>query len=415
MQQRGPAVEVDGLSKVYKCYTRPADLMLELLTGRARYTEHWALRDLAFSIRRGEVVGIVGRNGAGKSTLLKILSGTLDWTAGRVSVDGAVSAILELGTGFHPEYSGRDNIYMGGMCLGMSRQEVNRKFDSIVEFSELAEFIDRPFKTYSTGMQARLTFATAVAVEPDIFIIDEALSVGDVLFQEKCFRKIREIAAGGSTVLFVTHSYPIIYDLCTRALLLHRGSLLTDDIPKKVGYAYEKLLAEERGGQPVALSYGKDGDGAEAADARVLDVAVLNEEGVSVATLQHGRRYTVRVRCVSFRDLSSVSVGIALQRPNGNLLYNTNTFALGQRISAAAGHILDIRFSLECRLGGGEYLIASGVSHMKSESDYQVLHVLREGAVVAVIGRDYFGGDIDLAATVDSVEQQPNVLTPTGP
>lgn len=400
-------IDAAGLSKVYKIYRRPADLLLEIATGRPRHAEHRALQDVTFSVRRGEVVGLIGRNGAGKSTLLKILTGTLDWTAGRLRVDGSVSAILELGSGFHPEYSGRDNIYMGGMCLGMSRGELDLKVDSIIDFSELREVIDQPFKTYSTGMQARLTFATAVSVNPDIFIVDEALSVGDVLFQEKCFRKIREIASSGATILFVTHAYPLIYDLCDRALLLHRGVLLADDQPKKVGYAYEKLLAEERGGQPVALSYGRALPAHTAdTDAHVLEGVVLNREGVEVTTLFHGERYIIRLRCLCLRDLPSASVGFILQKPNGHVIYTVNTAVLGHRVKADAGEILEVRFSFSCLLGTGQYLLAGGISRMKGEADYQVLHVLREASVITAIGNERFGGDVDLGSTVEAIERR---------
>ncbi len=405
MSGLGDVIEAAGLSKVYKLYRRPSDLLVELATRRVRHSEHWALRDVTFSVRRGEVVGIIGRNGAGKSTLLKILTGTLDSTAGRLRVDGAVSAILELGTGFHPDYTGRDNIYMGGMCLGMSRAELDRKVDSIIDFSELREVIDQPFKTYSTGMQARLTFATAVSVEPDIFIVDEALSVGDVLFQEKCFKKIREIASSGATVLFVTHSYPLIYDICSRALLLHRGVLVADDQPKEVGYAYEKLLAEERGGRPVALSKGRsaaepDGD----AEAHVVDAVFLNRDGIEVTTLYHRQPYVIRIRCLCLGDLPSASVGFILQKPNGHVIYTTNTVVLGHRLTAAAGEVLEVRFGFTCLLATGEYLLAGGISRMKGDMDYQVLHVLREASVVTAIGNERFGGDVDLGSTVEAVE-----------
>ena len=219
------AISVAGLSKTYKVYPKPADLLREIFTRRTQHDLYHALTDINFDVKRGECVGIIGPNGAGKSTLLKIIAGTLSPTVGDVTVRGKVSAILELGTGFHPEYSGRDNVFLGGMCLGMSRAEMERKFDWIVEFSELGEVIDKPFKTYSSGMQARLTFATAISVEPEILIIDEALAAGDSYFVVKCGRRVRELCESGATVLFVSHSTHQVATLCDRAVWIDGGKM----------------------------------------------------------------------------------------------------------------------------------------------------------------------------------------------
>lgn len=241
---RPTAVRVAGVSKAYKIYDNNSDLLREVFTGKHRHRDHWALKDISFEIARGEIVGIIGPNGSGKSTLLKIITGLLDATSGSVEVNGRVSAILELGTGFHPDFTGRENIITGGMCIGMSRDEIEAKLPWIIEFSELESVIDQPFRTYSSGMQARLTFSTAIAVDPEVFIVDEALAAGDAYFVAKCMKRIREICNSGATVLFVSHGTGQVAMLCDSAIWIENGHLREFGPAREVTRRYDYSVHE---------------------------------------------------------------------------------------------------------------------------------------------------------------------------
>ncbi len=243
-EENDVVIGVRDLGKCYRVYKSPRDRLKQALWRGKKcfFREFWALRGVSLDVRRGETVGVIGRNGCGKSTLLQLVCGTLSPSIGGVDVNGKVAALLELGAGFNPEFSGRDNIYTNGAVLGLSRAEIDARFDDIVEFSELGEFIDQPVKVYSSGMYVRLGFAVAASIEPDILVVDEALAVGDEAFQRKCFARIERIKARGGTILFVSHSVGLVVQLCDRAVLLDHGELLLDGHPKKVAEAYHKLL-----------------------------------------------------------------------------------------------------------------------------------------------------------------------------
>lgn len=246
------AIRVSNLSKCYHIYDRPEDRLkqsivprLQRLAGRQSknyFREFWALKDVSFEVKKGETVGIIGRNGSGKSTLLQIICGTLAPTSGSVETNGRIAALLELGSGFNPEFTGRENVYMNGAVLGLSKEEIDARYDDIVAFADIGNFIEQPVKTYSSGMVVRLAFAVAINVDPQILVVDEALSVGDELFQRKCFSRIEAIKSSGATILFVSHSGATVVELCDRTILVDSGELLTFGAPKTVVGQYQKLL-----------------------------------------------------------------------------------------------------------------------------------------------------------------------------
>jgi len=246
------SIRVEGLGKRYEIYAQPADRLKQMVLprvqravhrpARAYFNEFWALRDVNFDVKRGETVGIVGRNGSGKSTLLQMICGTLTPTLGSISVQGRIAALLELGAGFNPEFTGKENVRLSGLLYGLSDEELRERYQAILDFAEIDDFIDQPVKTYSSGMYVRLAFAVAINVSPDILVVDEALSVGDEAFQRKCFARIDAIRRNGATVLFVSHAANTVVELCDRALLLDHGELLTAGTPKFVVSRYQKIL-----------------------------------------------------------------------------------------------------------------------------------------------------------------------------
>jgi len=252
MSSEDSSIQVKDLSKRYEIYSQPADRLKQMVLprmqrairrpSRAYFNEFWALRDVSFNVRRGETIGIVGRNGSGKSTLLQMICGTLTPTLGEVTVNGRIAALLELGAGFNPEFTGHENVRLSGLLYGLSEEELRNRYDAILDFAEIGNFIDQPVKTYSSGMYVRLAFAVAINVSPDILVVDEALSVGDEAFQRKCFARIDAIRKAGATILFVSHAASTVSELCNRALLLDHGELLTQGSPKYVVSRYQKLL-----------------------------------------------------------------------------------------------------------------------------------------------------------------------------
>lgn len=384
---RDVALSCRGLSKTYRVYRHPSDVLREVLTGRRYAIERDVLKAIDLEVRRGEVVGILGRNGAGKSTLLRIVAGTLEATAGTVQLDGRVTAILELGTGFHPEYSGRENIALGGLCLGMSRQEAARKAPDIIAFSELEAVIDQPFRTYSTGMQARLTFATAISVDPDILIVDEALSVGDAKFQMKCFARMAELRRRGTTILFVSHDINAVTTFCDRAVILESGRVFAQGEAKAMCSEYLRLLfgpadatppvhgrtfdegeraAPAIAGAPAAGVPARQqfGDGAIALEA----YGIVDAQGREVHLLESGRSYRLHFRGRCVRPVAHVSCGFAVKNRFGTVVFGVTNVSRGEPIDdLQPGEMLQITTDLTMWLAAGDYFVNLGFGHATGE------------------------------------------------
>src|SRR6516164_1389449 len=307
-------VLVQNVSKLYRLYRRPSDRLWELLPRvRPRHTDFWALRDVSLQVDKGETLGIVGPNGSGKSTLLEIVSGILQPTSGRVLTRGRTAALLELGAGFNPEFTGRENVYLNGEIMGLSRAQIAKAMPSIEAFAEVGEFIERPVKEYSSGMSVRLAFSTAIHVEPEVLIVDEALAVGDAVFANRCVRKFEELRDRRVTVLFVSHDLGLVKQLSHRAILLLHGRIEAEGSPNDVinryiGLVLERQQSAAKRDDRVRGSF-RHGDGS----SEIVGVQILNAEGREVASLASGEPVTVRVRSRFHRAVSDPMAGILLR------------------------------------------------------------------------------------------------------
>ncbi len=391
-----PMIRVAGLSKSFRVYARPRDILLEVLLRRPRHKEFAALRDVSFEIGQGEIVGVLGRNGAGKSTLLKLLAGTLEPTAGTSKVAGRVSAILELGTGFHPDHTGRENALLGAICLGMSRREARAHLDAIIAFAELGDFADQPFRTYSSGMQARLTFATAVAVTPDVLIVDEALAVGDARFQLRCFDRIREMRDAGCTVLFVSHSSEQVTSLCTRAMLLEKGSLLEFGEPSFVTRAYHRLLFGAS--QSIAAADGAHAMGS--GEWQITSYELVDEYGSRVDLLRAGARYTLRFEATGDVPIGDLVAGFRIRDLQGVTAFATDTlFVDGRALAVEPQSKAAFALHFTCHLAGGRYFVSFGIAR----EDGRKLDYRYDAFEIAVFSKRnvYESALVDLDASIE--------------
>jgi lipopolysaccharide transport system ATP-binding protein len=404
------ALRVENVSKQYRIYATPADRLKETLSRgwMKRHKEFWALKDISFEIEKGTTTGIVGPNGSGKSTLLQIITGTVEPTHGEVWHEGRVAALLELGAGFNPEFTGLENTFMNASLMGFSRRETERLLPDIERFAEIGEFIHQPVKTYSSGMYVRLAFSIAISASPDILIVDEALAVGDAIFQHRCLRRIKEMQESGVTIFFVSHDPNAVRALCSRAILLNDGRMIADGDPPDVLNHYQKIImARERAFETSALkseqSSGNEqemraeqmsplapvfrhGDGS----AQVLSVQLINSDGDPVKIVETGEPVSVRFRVAFQKPIEHPVFGFLIRNRHGIHVYGTNTELQGLSIDpVAAGEVIEISFSFECMLAPDSYSITVA-SHSPDAISFDWLDCVAYFQVTSLLRMDGF-------------------------
>jgi len=410
------AIKVNNLTKIYKLYDSPQDRLKEALhpLRRKYHKDFFALDDMSFQIRKGETVGIIGQNGAGKSTLLKTITGVLTPSSGSITVNGKISALLELGAGFNPQLTGLENVYFNGTIMGFSREQIDTKLEDILSFADIGDFIRQPVKTYSSGMFIRLAFAVAVNVEPEILIVDEALSVGDMMFQAKCYDKIKSLMAGGVTTLFVTHNMNTISSLCNYAYMLDGGKVFAQGPPNEVTQSYFRLQRErEHTRQEKTATANKptgdsvkplpqaekkpEGERFITGIAKITDFKVFNHDDEETVALKTGSKFSVWMRVVFGGGVENPCVGMMIKNLQGqNLLgvhsYHERRMCFGIK---QPGDEMSVTFTCKMLLNPGRYMLNLAVSEHITDTEYKSIDIQNNIAVLEVFGKEFAFGLID--------------------
>ncbi len=364
-------LEIQHVSKLYRLYRRPLDRLIEALpfSSHTRHTDFWALDNVSFSVAKGEIVSIVGPNGSGKSTLLQIAAGILQPTSGRVKAHGRIAALLELGAGFNPEFTGRENVLLNGEIMGLSRAAIDQALPRIEEFAGIGQFIHRPVKEYSTGMYVRLAFSTAIHVDPDILIVDEALSVGDAIFAARCVQKFEELKARGVTTLFVSHDLGLVKRLSHRAVFLLNGHIEAIGAPRDVVNRYVGLVHQRQANaaaDPTSLNASfRHGDGA----STIEQIEILDSAGQPTSTVIRGDRTTIRIRARFRQARENPIAGLLIRNRLGIDVYGTNTrFEQVPLGTYSPGELLEVDFTFDCWLARHEYTLTAAIQNADGSS-----------------------------------------------
>lgn len=413
------AINVEHISKVYKLYRGKVDRLKDALHigGAKNYQEYHALSDVSFEVKRGETVGLIGTNGAGKSTLLKTITGVLTPSAGQIEVNGKISALLELGAGFNMEYTGLENIYFNGTLLGYTKEQMEERVPKIVEFAGIGDYIHQPVKTYSSGMFARLAFAMAINVEPDILIVDEALSVGDIYFQSKCFKKMDEIKRNGTTILLVTHDMSSVVKYCDKVVVLNHGKVVKEGNPKEMVDIYKKILVnqydenadeEEQAKFETTedtwaskLSLNEENVLYGSGKARIVDFGFFDADDQITGMIMKKNTFKIKMKVEFFEDVENPIFAFAVKNARGAEVTGTNT--MFERVDlplAKKGETYVVTFTQRALLQGGEYLMSFGCTGYE-DGEFTVYDRLYDVANLTIVSEQDTVGSFDIDSKIE--------------
>jgi len=416
--QSGIAIKVKNLTKVYHLYDKPADRLKEALNPFKKSYHHdfYALNDVSFEIKKGETVGIIGKNGAGKSTLLKIITGVLTPTNGDVEVDGKIASLLELGAGFNSEMTGLENIYLNGTIMGFTKEEMGEKVDAILEFADIGEFIYQPVKMYSSGMFARLAFSVAIAVEPEILIVDEALSVGDMAFQMKCFKKFEDLQNQNKTILFVTHALDTVIRYCSRSIVIDHGKMITDTTPKDGVDIFKKIMTgnfgkekesinflEEKIEEKIlkneieinqeALIYGNN-------KVKIIDFCIIDDDNKPNTVLDFNTKFLIYMKIKFFEDIDNPIFAFTLKDAKGLEITGTNTLIKRVQVgSYKKGDSITVTFEQNANIQLGKYALSLGCVNI-NDGKIEVYQRIYDAILFDVVGSEQMVGFYDLGSKI---------------